>query len=59
MRAEKPEVHIKAFTAIEIEYMAQRAGMSIEEGLRYLKAKGLDSIPGGGARFFCNIVVEA
>lgn len=58
VRAEKPEVHIKAFTAIEIEYMAQRAGMSIEEGLRYLKAKGLDSIPGGGAEIFNEAIRE-
>jgi aminodeoxyfutalosine synthase len=52
VRAEKPDVHIKAFTAIEIEYMALRAGMSLKEGLQYLKDKGLDSIPGGGAEIF-------
>jgi len=52
IRAEKPDVHIKAFTAIEIEYMTKRAGMSISDGLQYLKDRGLDSIPGGGAEIF-------
>jgi len=52
VRAEKPDVHIKAFTAIEIEYMAQRAGMNLREGLQYLKDCGLNSIPGGGAEIF-------
>lgn len=52
VRAEKPDVHIKAFTAIEIEYMAKRAGMNLKEGLQYLKDNGLDSIPGGGAEIF-------
>lgn len=52
VRAEKPDVHIKAFTAIEIEYMALRAGMSLREGLQYLKDRGLNSIPGGGAEIF-------
>ncbi len=48
----RPDVHIKAFTAVEISYIAKRSKMSIEEGLNALKAYGLDSIPGGGAEIF-------
>lgn len=47
-----PEIHIKAFTAVEIEFMIKKARLSIEEGLRILKEAGLDSIPGGGAEIF-------
>ncbi len=52
VREARPSVHIKAFTAIEIEYMAKKAGLSLEEGLIVLKEAGLDSIPGGGAEIF-------
>jgi aminodeoxyfutalosine synthase len=44
-----PQVAIKAFTAVEIEYMTRQAGMSVREGLQLLKSSGLDALPGGGA----------
>ncbi len=47
-----PEVTIKAFTAIELADMIQKAGLSIEEGLRRLKEAGMGAIPGGGAEIF-------
>jgi aminodeoxyfutalosine synthase len=47
-----PEVHIKGFTAVELDYMIRNAGYSIEQGLKILKDYGLDSIPGGGAEIF-------
>ncbi len=47
-----PEIHIKAFTAVELEYMIKKAKLSLEEGLLKLKEYGLDSIPGGGAEIF-------
>jgi aminodeoxyfutalosine synthase len=47
-----PGVHIKAFTAIELEYMISRANISLDEGFKILKKFGLDSIPGGGAEIF-------
>jgi len=47
-----PNIHIKAFTAIEINFMIVRAGLNLEEGLVLLKESGLDSIPGGGAEIF-------
>ena len=47
-----PEIHIKAFTAVELEFMIKKAGMSLSAGLKKLKEYGLDSIPGGGAEIF-------
>ncbi|MCF6183326.1 MAG: aminofutalosine synthase MqnE [Bacteroidales bacterium] len=47
-----PDIHIKAFTAVELEYMIKKAKLSLEDGLRILKEYGLDSIPGGGAEIF-------
>ena len=52
IKEHRPELHIKAFTAIELDYMIRKAGVSIPEGLRMLKEYGLQSIPGGGAEIF-------
>jgi aminodeoxyfutalosine synthase len=52
IRKHRPSLHIKAFSAIELDYMISRAGCTIEEGLKLLKSYGLDSIPGGGAEIF-------
>ncbi|MFH0866544.1 MAG: CofH family radical SAM protein [Bacteroidota bacterium] len=46
------KIHIKAFTAIELEYMFRKSGVTYEEGFEILKNAGLDSIPGGGAEIF-------
>ncbi len=45
----RPEVHIKAYTAVELDFMFRKAHLSPEDGFAYLKEAGLDSIPGGGA----------
>jgi aminodeoxyfutalosine synthase len=52
IKHEFPDLHIKAFTAVEIDYMIKKAGISLNEGLKALRAFGLDSIPGGGAEIF-------
>lgn len=52
IKAHRPELHIKGFTAVELDYMFRKAKMTTEEGLRFLKEAGLDSIPGGGAEIF-------
>lgn len=52
IKAHRPGLHIKAFTAVEYDYMFRKAKMSAEEGLRFLIEAGLDSIPGGGAEIF-------
>ena len=52
IKAHRPALHIKGFTAVELDYMFRKAKMSNEEGLRFLKDAGLDSLPGGGAEIF-------
>jgi len=52
IKKELPQVHIKAFTAVELEYMVKKSRLSLEDGLNRLKECGLDSIPGGGAEIF-------
>ena len=54
----RPELHIKAYTAIEIEYMAKKSGLSFEQGLQLLKDSGLNSLPGGGAEIFDDVIRE-
>jgi len=48
----RPEVHIQAFTCVEIAHIAERGGRSVEETLEILREAGLGSIPGGGAEVF-------
>jgi aminodeoxyfutalosine synthase len=52
IKEHRPDLHIKAFTAVELDYMFRKAKLSAKEGVEYLKSKGLDSIPGGGAEIF-------
>ena len=52
IKAHRPELHIKGFTAVELDYMFRKAKLSNQEGLKFLKEAGLDSIPGGGAEIF-------
>ena len=52
IKTHRPDLHIKAFTAVEYDYMFRKAKVSVEEGLKFLIAAGLDSIPGGGAEIF-------
>jgi aminodeoxyfutalosine synthase len=47
-----PALHVKAFTAVEIAYLAKLAELSIPETLERLKEAGLGSLPGGGAEIF-------
>ncbi len=53
LRALDPNLHIKAFTAIEVRHLAQRIfKMSIPDTLQLLREHGLGSITGGGAEIF-------
>jgi len=47
-----PTVHLKAFTMVEIGYLAKRARLSLRETLTRLRDAGMDSMPGGGAEIF-------
>jgi aminodeoxyfutalosine synthase len=51
-----PQVHLKAFTMVEVGYLAQRTRISTRETLQRLKDAGVDSLPGGGAEIFCDRV---
>ncbi|MBL7731087.1 MAG: CofH family radical SAM protein, partial [Chitinophagaceae bacterium] len=52
IKTHRPDLHIKAFTAVEYDYMFRKAKVTVEEGLKFLIEAGLDSIPGGGAEIF-------
>lgn len=52
IKQHRPDLHIKAFTAVELDYMIRKAGLTYREGLTILKDAGLDSLPGGGAEIF-------
>jgi len=51
-----PLVHMKAFTMVEVAYLAKRAKLTIRETLEKMKEAGVDSLPGGGAEIFADRV---
>jgi aminodeoxyfutalosine synthase len=52
IKAHRPELHIKGFTPVELDYMFRKAKVSTEDGMRLAHEAGLDSLPGGGAEIF-------
>ncbi|MET0634782.1 MAG: aminofutalosine synthase MqnE [Chitinophagaceae bacterium] len=52
IKAHRPDLHIKGFTAVELDYMFRKGKKTVEEGMKYLHEAGLDSMPGGGAEIF-------
>jgi aminodeoxyfutalosine synthase len=58
IKQHRPSLHIKGFTAVELDYMIRKAGLTIEAGLTKMKTAGLDSIPGGGAEIFAPEIRE-
>jgi aminodeoxyfutalosine synthase len=52
IKAHRPDLHLKGFTAVELDYMFRKAKLSVREGLTKLKEAGLQSLPGGGAEIF-------
>lgn len=52
IKAHRPDLHIKGFTPVELDYMFRKAKVSAKEGLQMMKDAGLDSLPGGGAEIF-------
>lgn len=56
VKAERPDLHIKGFTAVEVHYFAEKFGMSYEQVLVALREAGLGSLPGGGAEIFAEKV---
>lgn len=56
LRAEFPEMHLKAFTAIEIWHFVTISGKSVREVLQTLLDAGMNSMPGGGAEILSDRV---
>ncbi len=52
IKTHRPDLHIKGFTAVELDYMFRKAKLTVDEGMRQLHEAGLDSLPGGGAEIF-------
>lgn len=52
IHAHRPGLHLKGFTAVELDYMFRKAKVSVETGMQKLKDAGLQSLPGGGAEIF-------
>ncbi|MFM7358492.1 MAG: aminofutalosine synthase MqnE [Sediminibacterium sp.] len=52
IKAHRPDLHIKAFTPVELDYMFRKAKLTVREGLEQAHVAGLDSLPGGGAEIF-------
>lgn len=58
IRAHRPDLHLKGFTAVELDYMFRKAKLSVKEGLQKMKDAGLQSLPGGGAEIFAPEIRE-
>ncbi len=52
IKAHRPALHVKGFTAVELDYMFRKAKLSVREGMKKLHDAGLQSMPGGGAEIF-------
>jgi aminodeoxyfutalosine synthase len=52
IKAHRPELHLKGFTPVELDYMFRKAKVNVEEGMKMVHEAGLDSLPGGGAEIF-------
>jgi aminodeoxyfutalosine synthase len=52
IRGLRPDLHIKALSAVELDYIIRKAKLTYRKGLMFLREAGLDSIPGGGAEIF-------
>ena len=52
IKAHRPDLHLKGFTAVELDYMFKKAKLTNLEGMTKLKEAGLQSMPGGGAEIF-------
>lgn len=56
VRRRAPQLHVKAFTAVEIDHLQRLSGLPLPALLEKLRAAGLDSLPGGGAEILASRV---
>ena len=59
MKQARPEIHIKAFTMVELDQIQKAADLPLRQVLDELREAGLGSCPGGGAEIFADRVHEA
>lgn len=59
LKTRMPNVHIQAFTAVEIQHLSKISGLTITETLSQLRDAGLGSLPGGGAEIFNQRIRDA
>jgi aminodeoxyfutalosine synthase len=52
VREARPDIQIKAYTAVEIDFFARRARLTVREVLEALQSAGVSTLPGGGAEVF-------
>jgi aminodeoxyfutalosine synthase len=52
IKLHRPDLHLKGFTAVELDYMFRKAKLTRQEGMLKLKEAGLQSLPGRGAEIF-------
>ena len=52
IKQHRPDLHVKGFTPVELDYMFRKAKVSTEVGLKMMQEAGLQSLPGGGAEIF-------
>lgn len=52
IKKHRPDLHVKGFTPVELDYMFRKAKVTAEEGLKRMQEAGLQSLPGGGAEIF-------
>ncbi|MDE5592112.1 MAG: CofH family radical SAM protein, partial [Helicobacter sp.] len=58
LKKELPNIHLKALTAAEVNYIAKNDNISYEEVLQAMNESGVDSMPGGGAEIFDESIRE-
>lgn len=58
LKARFPELHLKVFTMVEMDYYARVSGIPVEEFIDRCMAAGLESCPGGGAEIFAEEIRE-
>lgn len=52
IKKHRPEIHVKALTPVEYHYIFKKDKLTYEEGMKFMKESGLESMPGGGAEIF-------
>ena len=58
VRENYPRMHLHAYSPMEVYYMSENSGTTVEESIRELRASGLGSMPGTAAEILVDRVRE-